>query len=140
MKKIFNSLFIAAAITGIFSVSSCTKTCDVGYEGDNCKTEVRTKYLGNFNGTEVCNQTNVTIAVNALTVSSDVVKVTFFNLYGAGYNTTGTVQSDGTITIATQAFGTGSISGSASIVSGKVKIEYVITAGGQSDNCTWTQS
>ena len=48
MKKIFNSLFIMAAITAMFSTTSCTKTCDEGFEGDDCKTEWRTKFLGTY--------------------------------------------------------------------------------------------
>lgn len=140
MKKIFNSFLVVAVMASVASISSCTKTCDLGYEGSNCKTEVRAKYLGNFNGSEACTSGTSTIAVNVLTVTSDVTKVTFSNLYGAGFNTTGTVQADGSITIATQTFGTGSISGSGAINAGKVKVTYVVTAGGAADNCTWTQS
>jgi len=140
MNKIFKAFAGVAIIAALSTISSCTKTCDLGYEGDNCKTEVRAKYLGNFNGTESCTTGNTTISVNGITVTGDVVKVTFSNLYGAGFNTTGTVQADGSITIANQAFGTGQISGSAEIAAGKVKITYTVTAGGASDACVWTQS
>mgnify|MGYP003342866290 CR=1 FL=1 len=140
MKRFFTAIMVIATIGTVSTITSCTKTCDTGYEGSNCKTEVRAKYLGNFNGTESCTTGTSTIAVNVITVAGDVTKVTFFNLYGAGFNTTGTVQADGTITIATQTFGTGSISGSATINAGKVKVTYVVTAGGAADNCTWTQS
>ena len=140
MNKIFKT-FVGVAFIGAFSmISSCNKTCDLGYEGDGCKTETRAKYVGAFNGTEACTSGNSTISVTVTTVSGDVTKVNFSNLYGANFNTTGTLQADGTITIATQTFGTGSISGSASINAGKVKITYVVTGGGAADNCTWTQS
>jgi len=140
MKKIFKAFAGVAVVAALSMISSCTKTCDLGYEGDNCKTEVRTKYLGNFNGSEACSSGNSTIAVNVITVSGDVTKVTFANLYNAGFNTTGTVQADGSITIANQAFGTGQISGTAEIASGKVKVTYTVTGGGVSDACTWTQN
>lgn len=140
MKKIFKAFAGVAVLAALTTISSCTKTCDLGYEGDNCKTEVRTKYLGNFNGTESCTSGNSTIAVNAITVANDVTKITFSNLYNAGFNTTGIVQADGSITISNQSFGTGQISGTAEIASGKVKITYTVTAGGVSDACTWTQS
>lgn len=140
MKKVFKS-FIAIALVGtIATVNSCTKTCDLGYEGDDCKTEVRTKYLGAFNGTESCTTGSSPIAVNVTSVAGDVTKVNFNNLYGAAFNNTGTVQADGNITIANQAFGTGQISGSATVDAGKVKVTYTVTAGGASDACTWTQN
>ncbi|MBK7147848.1 MAG: hypothetical protein IPH78_03265 [Bacteroidetes bacterium] len=140
MKKVFRT-FVAIALVGtIAGVNSCTKTCDLGYEGDDCKTEVRTKYLGAFNGTESCTTGNSTIAVNITSVASDVTKVNFNNLYGAAFNNTGTVQADGDITIANQTFGTGQISGSATVDAGKVKVTYTVTAGGASDACTWTQN
>ncbi len=31
-----------------------TCICDAGYEGTNCETEVRTKYLGSFSGLSTC--------------------------------------------------------------------------------------
>lgn len=140
MKKIFNSFVIVAMMAAVGTTSSCTKTCDAGYEGDNCKTEVRTKYLGNFNGTEVSTLAGTSqVAVNILTVPSDVNKVTFNNLYDAGFNTSGTVQSDGTINIPSQTFGTGQISGNAVIASGKVKVTYTVT-NGAADAVTWTQN
>ena len=139
MKKIFNSLFIMAAVTAMFSVTSCTKTCDLGYEGSDCKTETRAKYLGNFNGTEVSTLAGTgPVSVNATSVNGDVTKVNFYNIYDAGFNTTATLQADGSLNIATQSFGTGQISGSAVITGGKVKITYTITAGGTADACTWT--
>jgi hypothetical protein len=161
MKKIIMTLMTVASFATITTITSCNKeedacknvtcqnsgtcvdgTCDctVGYEGTNCETEARTKYLGAFNGNEVCTTGNSVVSVTVTTVAGDVTKVNFANLYGAGFNTTGTVQADGTITIATQTFGTGTISGTASIVGGKVKITYVVTGGGLSDSCTWTQS
>lgn len=140
MKKVF-STFVAIALMGaVASINSCTKTCDLGYEGSDCKTEVRAKYLGAFNGTEACTSGNSTIAVNITTVSGDVTKVNFNNLYGASFNNTGTVQADGSITLANQSFGTGQISGSATVDAGKVKVTYTVTAGGASDACTWTQN
>jgi hypothetical protein len=163
MKKIIMSFMSIASIAAILTISSCAKDdacksvtcqnagtcvdgtchCALGYEGTHCDSLVRTKYIGASNGGEVCTSdptVTTPIAVTVAIVAGDVTKVTFTNLYGAGFVTTGTVQSDGTIIIASQAFGTGTISGTASIVSGKLKIMYVITSGGSSDSCTWTQS
>ena len=55
MKNSFK-LFIAVAVfAAIASITSCTKTCDAGFEGSNCKTEVRTKYIGNYTASETKN-------------------------------------------------------------------------------------
>jgi ferritin-like protein len=45
MKKIFKSFLIVAVMASVASISSCTKTCDPGYEGTDCKTETRAKVL-----------------------------------------------------------------------------------------------
>lgn len=46
MKSIFKSFLAVAAMASVITISSCTKTCDPGYEGNDCKTEMRTKFLG----------------------------------------------------------------------------------------------
>jgi hypothetical protein len=55
MNKIFKGILIVATFATVGMVSSCTKTCDTGYEGSDCKTEVRTKYVGNYSASEVKN-------------------------------------------------------------------------------------
>lgn len=45
MKKILPLLFIIAA-----SLSACQKECDAFHEGKGCKSEVREKYIGQYNG------------------------------------------------------------------------------------------
>lgn len=140
MKKLFKPFMVAAAFAGLMTVSSCTKTCDEGFEGDDCKTEIRAKYVGAFTGTEECTTGNSIITITYDDQSSDVTKVSIQNLYGAGFVSEGTLQSDGSINIATQTFGTGSISGTVNISGGKISATYVVTASGVSDNCTWTQN
>jgi hypothetical protein len=139
MKKVFKTFIAIALVGSIAGINSCTKTCDLGFEGDDCKTEVRAKYLGALNGNEACDSGDAIIGITVTEVSSDVTKVNFSNLYGAGFNSVGTVQADGDIVIANQAFGTGQISGSATIDAGKVKVTYTLNGGGGSDACTWTQ-
>ena len=139
MKKLFRPFLIVAVAASLFAVSSCTKTCDDGFEGDNCKTEVRAKYLGTYNGTETCSGGSSSVTIDLLTLG-DVVKVNIKNLYDANFVTEGTVLSDGTINIANQSFGSGTISGTAKIEAGKIKITYTVTAGGTADGCTWTQN
>jgi hypothetical protein len=70
MKKIFNSFLVVAMMAAVATTSSCTKTCDPGYEGSDCKTEQRTKYFGTYslsgtdNGTPAGTYTNVNTTVS----------------------------------------------------------------------------
>ena len=54
MKKIASFFSALAIIAALMTMQSCAKTCDSGYEGSDCKTEVRAKYFGNWtvNGTD----------------------------------------------------------------------------------------
>ncbi|MBP6730781.1 MAG: hypothetical protein KA149_01910 [Chitinophagales bacterium] len=56
MKKIILLLFVASAF-----ISSCSKKCDSGYEGNKCTTEVRAKYYATYSGTAVTNGNNATV-------------------------------------------------------------------------------
>ena len=48
MKKILSVFTVVCAIAAITTISSCTKTCDPGYEGSDCKTAMNTKFGGLF--------------------------------------------------------------------------------------------
>ncbi len=78
MKKIFNSFLIVAVMASVASISSCTKTCDPGYEGSDCKTEVRTKFLANNKvTTDNCAGSGYNMSITA---DSDVEYIVFSNL------------------------------------------------------------
>lgn len=142
MKKIFNSLFIMAAITAMVSTSSCTKVCDPGYEGSDCKTEVRAKFLKN-NAVVADNCTGTGYNQNITAKASDVEFVVFSNL--GNYQTPAVVEAkvDGTTLSATNfvdATGrkftiTGTLSGST------LTVNYtVVYSDNTSDNCVATIS
>lgn len=145
MKKIFNSLFIMAAVTAMVSTSSCTKVCDAGFEGSDCKTEVRTKYLATgANVTETCGGSPTSYVVDVVT-GSEVTKIRIKNLgnYSCStgdYYVTLTVGSDNTLTVdgqttcATQWSGTGTYDATTK----RLSVSYVATygAGPTTDNCT----
>jgi len=69
---------MAATVAGLFFVSSCTKTCDPGYEGSDCKTEVRAKFLANNKvTTDNCAGAGYNLSITA---DSDVETIVFSNL------------------------------------------------------------
>jgi hypothetical protein len=63
---------------GTCSAGVCT--CPTGYEGTNCETKARDKFLGTYTGSEICtvgtDNYTMTLATN-----SDNVKLTMTNLY-----------------------------------------------------------
>lgn len=76
MKKVIYSALMLGALA--FSTTSCTKTCDAGYEGSDCKTEVRAKFLANNKvTTDNCAGSGYNMSITA---DSDVQFVVFSNL------------------------------------------------------------
>ncbi len=99
MKKIFNSFLIVAVMASVASISSCTKTCDPGFEGTDCKTEIRTKFLkDNAVTSDNCTGTGYNLTVGKAT---DVQYVKFSNL--GNYSTPAVVEAkvEGTTLTAT---------------------------------------
>lgn len=118
------------------SNGSCACVCDLGYEGTDCTTLVRTKFIGSFNGNETCTSGSDIYAVTIAAGSADGA-VTITNIYDQGLVTTGTVNADGGITIANQTFGTGTVSGSITKTGGVITLSFTISVSGQSDACTF---
>jgi hypothetical protein len=55
MKKMFNYLLVGTMALGLFAAQSCSKTCDAGYEGSDCKTLSSTKFLGTYSEADTLN-------------------------------------------------------------------------------------
>lgn len=136
MKKIFKTFLTVAAFAAVAGVSSCTKVCDEGYEGDKCDVAIREKLLGTWRTTaENCTSGGPSTFDIAITTNSDITKVNIANLYGAGFTAVASIDENNAITIASQSFGTGNISGSGSISGGSLTLSYTVTSGGAADNC-----
>lgn len=118
----------------------CDCDCDTGYEGERCEDLVQDNYTGSYNMDESCDTGNDTYGLQ-VSSGNDELSLVFNNLYDVGFNTNGTIQSDGTVNIPSQSFGTGSISGNASISStGTLTINFTISSSGVSDDCTATSN
>lgn len=121
-------------------INGCKTNCDFGYEGKHCTTEIREKFLGGHWGSRNCGGPAVSDSITVSGPNSDVTKVIFRNIDGRGMNTQGAVQQDGSITIAMQNFGASTITGTAKVESGKIKIEYLLTDTTGTNSCSWLQN
>ncbi|MCB9063767.1 MAG: calcium-binding EGF-like domain-containing protein [Chitinophagales bacterium] len=161
MKFIRNIAFTAIASFAVFSMvtyTACNKdackdvtcnnggtcingtcACPDGYEGTNCETITREKFLGTWKGSDVCNNNtyNVTLTVSS---SSDEVRALVNNPGGFGNSITITGRVSGTnkLTFSDQsAGGTGRIlNGTMTFNGSSMTFDYTVTdAVGGSDNC-----
>lgn len=114
--------------------------CNTGYEGSECGTEKRAKFLGSWTATETCTSGNYNWTMTSTASSQGVTAFIFNNFAGYnGININATVNSNGSsITIPNQTVSGGTFSGSAQIVGNVMTLTYQLTANGQTDNCTAT--
>lgn len=153
MNKIKNIAFSALLAIGTFGVvtfTACTKdeckdvvcqnggtcvsgacVCPTGYEGTNCETETRAKFIKSWSASDMAGTTpivyNCSIAAGA-NISSVLISNSFSDNFFAGV-INGTV-SDNTLTVPSQkpdAGGNYSVQGSATYNLGKLTWTYTIT-------------
>ena len=138
MKKIFSSLFIMAAITAMVSTSSCTKVCDEGYEGSDCKTEVRAKFLGQYQGNETCTVGTDAYTLTVAASSTDVLKISLSNVYNQGFTAVATVNGNA-ITVESQTVASGvTVSGTGTLTGTTIAFTYAIASPAGNNSCTFT--
>src|SRR6185295_13142708 len=104
MNKILKISLGVMLIGIIAAIGSCTKTCDIGYEGDHCTTPVRDKYTDTLQGHQTCGSATDTFSIIITEISGDVTKMRIHNISNLGLNTTATVIENGSVTIASQSF------------------------------------
>lgn len=141
MKKLFRTFCAVALIGAIATTTSCNKTCDTGYEGDKCDTKVRTKFIGQWNGSEICTAGSDNYVITITEATSDILKVTVSNLYNNGSPVlVATATVDGTtMTIASQNAGGGvTVQGSGTVSGSSITITYSLSDGTNSNSCTFT--
>lgn len=164
MKSIRNIAFSAMLAVGAFTMvtyTACNKdeckdvvcnnggtcangscNCPTGYEGTNCETLSRAKFIGTWSGSDECESGvyNVTMSV---ATSSNEINALISNPGGFGNNITitGVVSSTNELTFTNQTAG-----GNGRIINGKMTISgnaltftYTVTdADGDSDSCEGT--
>ena len=166
MNKFKNIAFAAFLAIGAFSVvtyTSCTKdeckdvvcnnggtcaggscSCPAGYEGTNCDSKTRDKFVGTWQGQDICTSKTYTISLT-IGASSDDVKVIVNNPGGFGtpINIQGTVTNSTSLAFTNQNVGNGRIlNGTMSFTGGTtttlptgMTFAYSVVGPLDSDNC-----
>ena len=112
-----------------------TCECATGYEGDDCGTAVRAKFLGSYSFTETCSPSGADSYTVIVTESSSVITdIKIGNIYNKGLTVTASI-SGTTLTIPSQSFGTATISGSGTISGSTLNLTFTVT-GATTDSCS----
>lgn len=136
MSKLFKSFMTVAAFAALTIVSSCTKTCDEGFEGDKCDTEIRAKFIGDYDVSETKNGGSAYTYSTEITSSAGgalQVNITKIATGGAStslFNTSVKATVDGNaINITDQEPDSDgySIQGNGSISNGVISLTYTVT-------------
>ncbi|MBL7767036.1 MAG: calcium-binding EGF-like domain-containing protein [Chitinophagaceae bacterium] len=116
-----------------------TCTCKAGYEGTDCSTLSRTKFIGTYTGNETCTVGTDSYSIQC-TTNSDDTKFNIINLYNNSPQLTAIASADGnSFTIPSQTVGAGvTASGSGAITSNSITITYTISDGVSTNTCTYT--
>lgn len=118
--------------------------CQAGYEGTDCSTESRTKFLGSYDVDETCDGNPDNFQCDISKSTTDVIRVifsNFFNLESLQVSSDVYGEVNGTdITIPTQDVSTITFAGSGSIneATGVVSMTYTASEAGTTFNCSAT--
>jgi len=139
MKNFFKPFLIAATVASLFFVNSCTKPCKEGFEGSDCKTQVRTKFLANNKvTTDNCAGTGYN---QSITADTDVEYVVFSNLGNFSTPAVVKAQASGTaLSFANFIDATGrKFTGTATLTGNTINFNYtVVFTDNTSETCTGT--
>jgi len=124
-------------------LGSCHCECDAGYEGNDCGTVSRDKFIGNFTANDNCASASYDVEIVTSSSGVDKILVKDFGKFLCNGDAPDVVASvdEGALTIASQTFCSGyiTISGTGTISSNSntITITYATdTTGGSGFNCT----
>jgi len=146
MKKARLILSASLLTIGAFSAvtfSSCSKddvTCNVGYEGEDCKTLSRDKFIGSWKGTEDCTIGDDNYNIGIAASSNNEITIIYTNVYNDNYTATGTMTGTNGFTFSGTAAGGVTFNGTATLNSstGMLTVSYKVFTGTTETNaCTF---
>jgi len=140
MKKITTAIMLLVTLAAVTTISSCTKTCDTGFSGSDCKTQWNTSFAGTYPSSGLTDNTHYasdnsdsvyhyTLVVAASVSSPTALTFTNFGGFGGTVTASGAATSatDFTLTPGSIATGLTLTSGSGSIANNTLTFTYVTT-------------
>lgn len=153
MKKLFRTFLAVAAFAALTGVSSCTKVCDTGYEGDKCDVQIREKFTGVVSTTyrAIEDGSNSSPADYTIVISksnSDIQKILITNMWDLFTNNVVATVDGNEFTIASQEPDNDGfvVQGSGTISGDVITVNYSVTDNNSTPattdvitNGTWTK-
>lgn len=119
--------------------TSCDKECEVGYEGSNCKTLSREKFLGSWKGDDQCGTglyRDITVRIEPASGNEVTVLVTNMGGFGTSVVLNGTMTGMNSISIASQSTGANrTLRGDITMSGNDLRISYTSTDEDGDDVC-----
>lgn len=112
--------------------------CPTGYEGTNCETKSRDKFIGTYVGNEICTvgTDNYTMMLAA---NSDALKLTMTNLYNDNITATCTMAATDSFSFSGSQGGA-TFSGTGRLSVNTLTVRYTLTNGAVTNSCVFTGS
>lgn len=146
MKKVrvlLSASMIAMMGLATFTMTSCSsdeKVCDVGYEGKDCKTLSRDKFIGDWKGTEECEIGSDEYTISIAPSTGSEVKIIYKNVYNQDFTATGTMTGVNGFSFDGSASGGVTFTGIGTFdpTTNRLTVEYsVSTSGVLTNSCTF---
>ncbi|MFI4963030.1 MAG: hypothetical protein ACHP6H_04135 [Legionellales bacterium] len=120
---------------GTCSGGNCT--CTTGYEGTNCETKSRDKFVGTYTGSEICTVGTDNYSIVLSAGSSDLV-LTYTNLYNEAFTATCTMAATDSFSFSGSQSGA-TFSGTGRLVTNTLTVHYtIVNAASVSNTCVFT--
>lgn len=138
------SMLTIAGFTAMTTMTSCgddEKVCNTGYEGSDCKTLSRDKFIGQWSGTEDCTIGDDSYTITLSASSTNEISLVYTNVYNDNYTATGTMTGTNGFTFSGTAAGGVTFSGNATLTPGTgiLEVKYKVMTGAVETNaCTFT--
>ncbi|HEY0262728.1 MAG TPA: hypothetical protein VGB95_06855 [Chitinophagales bacterium] len=146
MKKAIKLFIIVATFAGLTTATSCSKTCNTGFEGHDCRTSWSEKFEGSYSFHDQCIIAGGLFgtATIAFSPNSDLtLLLTNFDAIGSSATLSGTLQDSATIYIPSGTAGGYTISNATGRYSNGVITwsSFGVAGSGVNDTCTsvWTK-
>lgn len=154
-KQIALSAFLTISAFGAVVYTSCNKdeckdvvcqnggtcsegkcTCPTGYDGTNCETKSRDKFVGVYTGNEICTVGTDSYTMT-LSANSDAIKLTMTNLYNDNITATCSMVAVDSFSFSGSQGGA-TFNGTGRLVTNTLTVRYTLTNGATSNSCVFT--